>query len=191
MAVSTRSLGLAIVILFEAWMIGALCEDLGTADYLVALMSGAVSPVWLPVLLFVAAGIISFSTGTSWGTMSILVPNVVALAAAVGADSWLGAPGMVVLCIGAVLDGSIFGDHCSPISDTTVLSSVASASDHIDHVRTQAPYALAVGAVALAAGYIPSAASPFWSFPLSVVIALGAFVALFLAVGRNPEKRAG
>ena len=184
---STRSLGLALVILFEAWMIGSLCGDLGTADYLVALTSGVVAPLWLPALLFVAAALVSFSTGTSWGTMSILLPNVVALAAAVGADSPLGSTGMVIVCIGAVLDGSIFGDHCSPISDTTVLSSVASACDHVDHVRTQLPYALAVAAVALGVGYLGRTAFAAWSFPLAALVAASLLGGLLLVAGRRPE----
>ena len=168
-------------------MIGGLCGDLGTADYLVALTSGVVAPLWLPALLFVAAALVSFSTGTSWGTMSILLPNVVALAAAVGADSPLGATGMVIVCIGAVLDGSIFGDHCSPISDTTVLSSVASACDHIDHVRTQLPYALAVAVVALGVGYVACTAFAAWSFVLAALAAAGLLGGLLWVAGRSPE----
>ncbi len=90
---------------------------------------------------------------------------------------------MVVVCIGAVLEGSIFGDHCSPISDTTVLSSVASASDHVDHVRTQAPYALLVAAIAILTGYLPSLAFPFWSFPLALATALAAMLATLFLLG--------
>jgi Na+/H+ antiporter NhaC len=124
--------------------------------------------------------------------MAILLPNVVALAASFGGHTVLGSIGMVAISIGAVLDGSIFGDHCSPISDTTVLSSVASGSDHIDHVRTQAPYALATAAIALSCGYLPSVLVSWWSFPL----ALGCGAALIaggLAVfGRAlPEARSG
>ena len=137
------ALGFAVVLLFEAWMIGAVCRDLATADYLVALLSGWFPPVLLPLLLFATASAVSFATGSSWSTMSILLPNVVGLAASLGEQTQLGVIGMVAISIGAVLDGAIFGDHCSPISDTTVLSSVASGSDHLDHVRTQAPYAFA------------------------------------------------
>ncbi len=181
--ISTRALTIAIVILFEAWMIGRVCVDVSTADYLVALTSGRVDALWLPTLLFVAASGVSFATGTSWGTMSILLPNVVGLAAAVGLQHEIGSLGMVVVCIGAVLEGSIFGDHCSPISDTTVLSSVASASDHVDHVRTQAPYALLVAAIAVLTGYLPSLAFPFWSFPLALATALAAMLATLFLLG--------
>jgi len=129
-------------------------------------------PLALPVILFVLSGAIAFATGSSWSTMSILLPLVVGLSFALGERYGAAHPGemdgymLMVLSIGAVLEGSIFGDHCSPISDTTVLSSVASASDHIDHVRTQAPYALLTMVVAIAAGYLPAAAfglHPVWS----------------------------
>ncbi len=184
---STRALSFAIVILFEAWMIGQVCQDVNTADYLVALSAGAVTAVWLPVLLFGLACLVSFATGTSWGTMSILLPNVVGLAAAVGAEHPIGAYGLVLVCIGAVLEGSIFGDHCSPISDTTVLSSIATASDHIDHVRTQAPYALVAAGMAVVAGYLPTLVLEGWSLPLALVTGLGAWTALLWLLGRPAE----
>ena len=185
---SVRSLLFAIAILFGAWMIGSVCSDARTAEYLVALMSGVIDPILLPLLLFLAACLVSFATGTSWGTMAILLPNVVALAAAVGAEHDIGAHGMVVVCIGAVLEGSIFGDHCSPISDTTVLSSLATASDHMDHVRTQAPYALAVAAIAVVAGYLPTLLLPFWSFPLATATATVLGLGLLYGLGtRLPD----
>ena len=124
--------------------------------------------------------------------MSILLPNVVALAASLGGETVLGSFGMVAISIAAVLDGSIFGDHCSPISDTTVLSSVASGSDHFDHVRTQAPYALVTASLAVGCGYLPSALVSWWSFPLA--LGCGAvLVAGALAVfGRaSPEASSG
>ncbi len=187
---SVRALLFAVVILFGAWMIGAVCEQARTAEYLVALTSGLVTPLLLPVLLFGAACLVAFSTGTSWGTMAILLPNVVALAAAVGADHPIGSFGMVTVCIGAILEGSIFGDHCSPISDTTVLSSVATASDHMDHVRTQAPYALCVAGIAVFAGYLPTLAFEFWSFPLALTCAVAASLALLYGFGRSPPEAA-
>ena len=181
---STKALFFAVIILFEAWMIGSVCADIGTADYLVALLSGSVSAVMLPVLLFLAACLVAFATGSSWSTMAILLPNVVALAASVGEAEGLGALTMVVLCIGAVLEGSIFGDHCSPISDTTVLSSVSSASDHIDHVRTQAPYALTTAGVAIVFGYLPTVAFDWYSTPHALATGLAAILAVLYLVGR-------
>jgi Na+/H+ antiporter NhaC len=169
-------------------MIGRVCQDIGTADYLIALSVGVVSPVLLPVLLFALACLVSFATGTSWGTMSILLPNVVGLAAALGAGHPLGSTGLVLISIGAVLEGSIFGDHCSPISDTTVLSSVATASDHVDHVRTQVPYALLAAAAAVGFGYLPSLLVP--GFPLAVSLVLGCFFwwAVLRLFGRAPGE---
>jgi Na+/H+ antiporter NhaC len=186
------ALGFAVVLLFEAWMIGAVCRDLATADYLVALLSGWLPPVLLPLLLFAVASAVSFATGSSWSTMSILLPNVVALAASLGEQTQLGVIGMVAISIGAVLDGAIFGDHCSPISDTTVLSSVASGSDHLDHVRTQAPYALVTAALAVTCGYLPSVLFAWWSFPLALGCGLVLVAALLAGLGRRlPDASPG
>ena len=157
---SLRAMFIAVLILYLAWMVGAVCEDLGTAEYLSATISDAIPYMVLPLILFLLAGVIAFSTGSSWGTMTILLPLVVGLSYDIGyasADADPRAFGLtlMVICIGAVLEGAIFGDHCSPISDTTVMSSIACASDHIDHVRTQAPYAIATMLVALGVGYFP------------------------------------
>ncbi len=186
------ALGFAVVLLFEAWMIGAICRDLATADYLVALLSHWLPPVLLPLLLFAVACAVSFATGSSWSTMSILLPNVVALAASLGEQTQLGVVGMVAISIGAVLDGAIFGDHCSPISDTTVLSSVASGSDHLDHVRTQAPYAFVTAALAVTCGYLPSVLFGWWSFPLALACGAVGVAALLAGLGRRlPDASPG
>jgi len=185
---SAGTLAFAVALLFEAWMIGAVCRDLATADYLVALLSDALPPALLPVLLFALASLVAFATGSSWSTMSILLPNVVALAATLGVASPLGALGMVALSISAVLEGSVFGDHCSPISDTTVLSSVAAGSDHIDHVRTQAPYALSVAFVAVVAGYLPLLGIPGWGPAPSLAIGAALLLALLYGFGRLPSE---
>jgi Na+/H+ antiporter NhaC len=191
-----RALVFAILILLQAWMIGAVCRDVRTADYLVALTGGAVSPVTLPALLFVVSALVALATGSSWSTMSILLPNVVALAAAVGAAHPEGSVFLVVVCIGSVLEGSILGDHCSPISDTTVLSSVSSASDHVDHVRTQMPYALVCGALAVLAGYLPTVGWDFWSPGLSLGVGAALILLILCVHGRpvpdhRPEAAAG
>jgi Na+/H+ antiporter NhaC len=108
------------------------------------------SPSLVPAILFVMTGFIAFSTGTSWGTFAIMLPIGIPMAEVIGAP--------LHLTIGAVLAGGIFGDHCSPISDTTIISSMAASSDHIDHVNTQLPYALATGALStvvfVLAGYL-------------------------------------
>lgn len=154
-----KSMMLACIILTAAWAIGSICGDLFTADYVVSLTKEFLSPEWLPLLIFLSAAVIAFATGTSWGTMAILMPIAIPLAHKFPME----VPGIdeahataLLLCVtGAVLAGATFGDHCSPISDTTILSSMASGSDHIDHVRTQLPYALTAGAVACIFGYIP------------------------------------
>ncbi|MDQ1326419.1 MAG: tetracycline resistance efflux pump, partial [Campylobacterota bacterium] len=132
----------AIILLF-ALLIGKVIGDLGTAQYLAHLLQGNISPVIVPLLIFLVAGITSFSTGTSWGTFSIMMPIALSLGAALHLD--------IPLVIAAVISGGIFGDHASPISDTTIISSIAAECDHISHVRTQLPYALIGGALAGAA----------------------------------------
>ncbi len=188
---SMRALFFAVLILLQAWMIGKVCQDVRTADYLVALLGDSLPPELLPVLLFLVSCLVAFSTGSSWSTMSILLPNVVALAFAIGDDSGVGGMVMVVMCIGAVLEGSIFGDHCSPISDTTVLSSVSSACDHMDHVRTQAPYALTTAGIAVAVGYVPSVLVDWWTFPMAFGSGITVIVTVLLLLGRQIPDHAG
>ncbi|MQA89258.1 MAG: Na+/H+ antiporter NhaC family protein [Gemmatimonas sp.] len=155
-----RSMLLAIVILVLAWGLGGVTEALGTGTYLADLLSGALPLPMLPVLVFLVAAATSFATGTSWGTMAILFPVVIPLAVAMGAGiGFDGGENYTILLgsISSIMAGSLFGDHCSPISDTTVLSSMASSCDHIDHVRTQLPYAVLVAVVSMLVGDIPTA----------------------------------
>ena len=178
----SRAMLLAVTILILAWAMSEVCGELGTRAYMTS-MAPHIPPLMLPAGLFLLGCGISFATGSSWSTMGILLPIVVGLAAEVGAGTTLGATGMVIVTIGAVLDGSIFGDHCSPISDTTILSSTAAGSDHMDHVRTQAPYAITVCAVALLIGYLPAAAgASAW-----VVLPVGAaaLLCVVLFVGKR------
>lgn len=120
-----------------AFALGMLCKDLQTGEYLATWVKGWLSPVWLPVLFFLLGSVISFSTGTSWGTFAIVLPLLMPMTEATGAS--------VSLSLAAILGGGIFGDHCSPISDTTLVSSLAAGCPHIAHVRTQLPYALLAG----------------------------------------------
>ena len=176
----------AVMVLILAWSIGAVCQSIGTAGYLVAVFEDLMAPALLPVILFLTACFVAFATGSSWTTMAILQPNVVLLAYQLGESSEIGGHALLVMSIGAVLEGAIFGDHCSPISDTTVLSSTASKCLHIDHVRTQAPYAVVTALVAIGCAYIPVAV-----FGLSPWLGLGlGLLALILVVrfvGRPPE----
>jgi len=136
---------LANLILLSAWSIGSVCSEIGTAPYIVDAAKGVISPLLLPMVMFLICNLISFATGTSWGTMAIAVPIAVPLALALGVP--------LPLAVSAILTGSVMGDHCSPLSDTTIMSSMFSGSDHIDHVKTQIPYALTASGVAVL-GYI-------------------------------------
>ena len=175
-----RAMVLAMLILLLAWSLGAVTEALGTASYLAQVLSGNLAAALLPTIVFIMASLIAFSTGTSWATMAILLPLVVPLAITLtgGITFEGGAEHAIVLgSIGAVLSGAIFGDHCSPISDTTVLSSTASSCDHVDHVRTQLPYAMVVAVVAIVFGSIPTALGvPAWISLLLGVVVLGLIV---------------
>ena len=177
---------MAVVILILAWAIRAVCDDLGTSLYLVGAIQDLITPMWLPLLTFGLAAIVAFATGTSWGTMGILLPTMIPLAHAMTQGTPEGHL-LLMLCFGAVLDGAIFGDHCSPISDTTVMSSIASSCDHLDHVRTQIPYALTTMSAAAVLGYVGVARGlPIWTaYALSVAGLLGW---LFL-VGRSVEDQ--
>ena len=173
---STRIILKPIVILFLAWALGGACKDVGTAAYLVALFQEVVNPVGFGIVVFLLSCLIAFATGSSYSTMAILLPNIVPLAFEVGDASALTGIGLATIAVGAVLDGAIFGDHCSPISDTTILSALSSQCDTIEHVRTQMPYALTGMAVALIVGYIPATLSvpPYLSWCVGALAVLAA-----------------
>ena len=128
------------LLMMLAFAIGTVCRELGTGLYTAELSKQWLSPNFVPVIVFLVACFIAFSTGTSWGTFAIMLPIGIPMAQTLDANLYL--------TVAAALGGGVFGDHCSPISDTTIISSMASASDHIDHVKTQLPYALTAGAIA-------------------------------------------
>jgi len=172
-----KSIFLALIVLILAWSIGSVCSELQTAEFLVGLSQGVLSPHWFPVLIFLLSAAVSFATGSSWGTLGILMPLVVPIAhgLSIGAGLALGSDGYSAVLVGtisSVLAGSVWGDHCSPISDTTILSSTASGSDHIAHVRTQLPYALSMGVLGMLLGDIPTAygMSPWISLVVGTVV---------------------
>jgi Na+/H+ antiporter NhaC len=167
------------VILILAWSLKNCCDSLRTGEFLTAILAGRVSPHWFPPAVFLVASVTSFATGTSYGTMAILIPTAIPVAFALDGNSY-GLTTMISL--GAVLDGAIFGDHCSPISDTTIMSSIASSCDLIAHVRTQLPYSLFVAGLALFCAYLPSAfgLAPGWSF----ILAISAMTCFFIALAR-------
>ena len=127
------------LLMMLAFSISDVCNHLGTGNYVAQFSKDWLSPEFLPMIVFLLSSFIAFSTGTSWGTFAIMMSIVIPMAEIHGVNLYL--------VIGATLGGGVFGDHCSPISDTTIISSMASASDHIDHVKTQLPYALAAGGV--------------------------------------------
>jgi len=156
------------VILLLAWSLGGVIGEVGTADYLVGVLSSTI-PAWIvPALIFILGALISFATGTAYGTMSILMPLAIPLAWAVST----GDMNFTIVCTSGVLTGAIFGDYCSPISDTTILSSMGTSCNHIDHVQTQIYYAIFVACVAIFIGYIPAGLGIPWyiCIPIGVVV---------------------
>lgn len=181
-----RAMMLAMIILVLAWSLGEVTTSLNAAGFLASALSDRMPMHLLPVAVFVVAAMISFATGTSWGTMGILLPLAIPLAVALGGGTGFqgGAHYTVLLgSISSVMAGSIFGDHCSPISDTTVLSSMASGCDHVDHVRTQLPYALVIAVVGMGVGDIPTAYGlPPW---IALLIGAGLIWGVVMVVGRK------
>jgi len=127
------------ILMVLAFAIGSLCKELGTGFYVAETAKQFISPALVPALIFLVACFVAFSTGTSWGTFAIMIAIAVPLAQGMNTN--------VSLAIAAALGGGVFGDHCSPTSDTSIITSMATANDHIDHIRTQIPYALIGGVI--------------------------------------------
>lgn len=127
------------ILMVLAFALGTLCKDLGTGQYVADVAKGFISPALVPAIIFLTACFVAFSTGTSWGTFAIMIAIAVPLAQGMDTN--------VSLAIAAALGGGVFGDHCSPTSDTSIISSMATGNDHIDHIRTQLPFALIGGAI--------------------------------------------
>jgi Na+/H+ antiporter NhaC len=179
----------ALLILIMAWALAATTKELYTAEYLTSSLGDAVSPYWLPALIFILAGAIAFSTGSSWSTMAILYPIAIPLTWTICQNAGLSqADTMPILynVIATVLSASVFGDHCSPISDTTILSSLASNCKHIDHVNTQMPYALLVGLISIIIGYIATVTG----LPFIVNFGIGLFLmwATLMLIGKKVDN---
>ena len=183
-----RAMLFGMIILCMAWALSDVTNVLNTGGYLVGALGDTLTPGFVPAIVFVLAAGVAFATGSSWGTMGILMPLVLPLTWAV-----LQANGMansenysiIYSAVACVLAGSVWGDHCSPISDTTILSSMASGSDHIAHVRTQLPYALLVGGVGLLIGTVPTGFGlPWW---LSLVSGAAVLWAVHRYVGKSVD----
>ena len=163
-----KSMFNAVLILTMAWSIALVTKDMHTAEFVShLLLQWSLSPVLVPVLTFLLAALIGFSTGTSWGTMAILYPLILPASWLLCQEQGLSVDAAMPLfynVVASVLAGSVMGDHCSPISDTTIMSSLASRCNHLQHVSTQMPYALTVGTVALLVGVLPTALGlPSWA----------------------------
>ena len=177
----------ANIILVLAWTISGVCRDLlETPIFVQSLVTdGGFSAVWLPAAIFLIASFLSFSTGTAWGTFGILIPIIVPVAQALD-------PGLVIVSLSATLAGSVFGDHCSPISDTTILSSAGAGCSHIEHVATQIPYAWLV-AVASFVGYAVAGftnANLWLSLGTTLVILIGSIIVLHMMGNAKREGAA-
>ena len=163
----------AVVILTMAWSIALVTRDMHTAEFVSQLLvQWSLSPALVPVITFVLAALIGFSTGTSWGTMAILYPLILPASWLLCKEQGFGMEQTLPIfynVVASVLAGAVMGDHCSPISDTTIMSSLSSGCDHLSHVGTQMPYALTVGGVALLIGVLPTA----WGLPSWVSFLVG------------------
>lgn len=177
-----------MIILVLAWSLSDVTAELSTAKFLVTLFADSLPVALIPAIAFILAAITAFTTGTSWGTMAILMPLVIPLSWAVMTANGIADPGGMHILYSSVaccLAGAVWGDHCSPISDTTVLSSIASGCNHIEHVRTQLPYAMLVGVVALATGTIPGGYGlPPW---ISLLVGAALLFAVLKTLGRRAE----
>jgi len=178
-----------MIVLILAWSMSAVTTDLNAKAYLISILGDALPVALVPAVVFVLAAVTAFATGTSWGTMGILLPLVLPLTWAVMTVAGMADPsGMHIMysAIACVLAGAVWGDHCSPISDTTVLSSIASGCDHIEHVRTQMPYAMLVGAVAIGMGTIPGGYGlPPW---ISLIVGIAILLGVLRFFGRNADE---
>ncbi|GHU39303.1 Na+/H+ antiporter [Spirochaetia bacterium] len=177
----------AIVILTLAWTIGGVCKDmLGTGPFVAELAKGSNIIPLIPALLFLCACGISFATGTSWGTFGILIPISVDICNSLS-------PELSLTCLAAVMGGGVFGDHCSPISDSTILSSTGAGCSHIKHVNTQIPYALTAASASLVgyviAGFVIKPLGQTGAVALAVSVSVVILIALLIILPKVYQKR--
>lgn len=177
----------AVVILTMAWSISMITADMHTAEFVSQLLlKWSLSPVIVPMLTFILAALIGFSTGTSWGTMAILYPLILPASWMLCAKNGMGIDDTMPLfynVVASVLAGAVMGDHCSPISDTTIMSSLATGCDHLQHVSTQMPYALTVGCVAVFIGVLPASLGlPSW---IAFLLGLAVLAIIVRFVGKK------
>jgi Na+/H+ antiporter NhaC len=176
-----RAMIAPVCVLLAAWILGSVLGDLGTAERIASLAARAGSAALLPSAVFLTAAAVSFSTGTSWGTMGLLFPLAIPAAVELGVPD----AGLPVI-VAAVFSGAVFGDHCSPFSDTTIVTSISCGVEPHDHVRTQIPYALITAAVTVLLGFLPAGVG--WPAPLSLTLGATAILLLPLLVRRRRPK---
>ena len=177
-----------MVVLTLAWALSSVVQQLHAAEYLTAVLKLRLSPAALPAVVFVLAAGVAFVTGTSWGTMAILFPLVIPLAWRLAGGSGDYAGELLFNTVAVTLSGAVLGDHCSPISDTTVLSSMAAGCDHLAHVRTQMPYALLVGSTSVVfAGVSAITAWPLWVLAVMHAAAVAAAGGAFWLMSGRPD----
>ena len=172
----TKSMLFALLILIHAWALGIVCTRLQTSAFVAQSMAGKMTPGLLPAFVFILGALVSFSTGSAWGTMSILFPLMVPLA-------WAIAPGNQVILLGtisSILSGSVWGNHASPIADSCIMASLACGADHNDHVKTQAVYAVVVGLISVFFCSIPVGME--W-YPCWVGLIIGWILVILLLLG--------
>lgn len=168
------------VTLVLAWSLGTVIGEMGTANFIVDVMQGRVPAFIIPALLFIIGAIVSLASGSSWGTFAIMLPIAIPMAVALDAQ--------LLVCIGAVLSGGIFGDHSSPISDTSILSSTGAGADHIDHVKTQFPYALTNAIIALIGFVVAGLTGSPWTVLLAIVLLVAAVFILSKLTNNNYQS---
>lgn len=179
----------AVFVIVFAWSIGTICKEVHTAHFLVSILSDTLSPRLIPLLGFLLSAVIAFATGTSYGTMAIMFPIIIPLSYELSRLSGLPADlasNLLFASMGSILAGACFGDHCSPISDTTLFSSLSSGADHLHHVKTQLPYALTVAAISVLFGYLPIGygISPWICLPVSAIVM---FLVIMIIGKKNPK----
>ncbi len=171
----------AILILTFAWTLKAMTDSLGAAEYVEALTKGSAESfmMFLPAIIFVIGCFLAFSTGTSWGTFGILIPIVV--------DVFANDPQLMIISISACMAGAVCGDHCSPISDTTIMASAGAQCEHVKHVSTQLPYAITVAGISFVTYIVAGLTKSAWiSLPIGIALTLGFLV--FMKYGVQKEK---
>lgn len=179
----------AILILILAWGLASVTDEMHTAEYITSILGDAISPWVIPAVTFVLAAFVAFSTGSSWSTMALVYPIILPATWAICQNSGYDLDASMAIfynSVSAVLAGAVLGDHCSPISDTTILSSLASGCNHIDHVRTQIPYALTVGGISVVFGTLLAALGipPILCFLLGI----GAIIASIELLGKKVSE---